>query len=235
MDESRRVGEGPRGAGHGARRRGPRPAGARRYHRRRHRRQHRHRPRRGRQRARLPGAHRHAEHAEPGEGGHAARLRRPGEADSRPCPIKQPGALRAHLEARCRGAGAAPDPRGAFWANQFDNTANRHMHTATTAPEIFEQTGGRVDGFICAVGTGGTLGGVAYGLRERSTGGEDRPVRPHRLGAVQPFRPRRAQGRGQLRSARASATVASPPISRASTSTWRSGFPTASPCRWCSS
>jgi cysteine synthase A len=52
-------------------------------------------------------------------------------------------------------------------ANQFDNTANRQMHAATTAQEIFEQTGGRVDGFICAVGTGGTLGGVAYGLRER--------------------------------------------------------------------
>jgi cysteine synthase A len=61
----------------------------------------------------------------------------------------------------------ASDPAGAIWANQFDNTANRAAHQATTAPEIWNQTGGRIDGFICAVGTGGTLAGVADGLRER--------------------------------------------------------------------
>jgi cysteine synthase A len=72
-----------------------------------------------------------------------------------------------HTSKRDAEALASTNPRGAFWANQFDNTANRQMHAATTAQEIFEQTGGRVDGFICAVGTGGTLGGVAYGLRER--------------------------------------------------------------------
>jgi cysteine synthase A len=59
------------------------------------------------------------------------------------------------------------DPRGAVWANQFDNVANRQAHIDATAPEIWEQTGGRVDGFICAVGTGGTLAGVAAGLRAR--------------------------------------------------------------------
>ena len=65
---------------------------------------------------------------------------------------------------------ARTEPNGAIWANQFDNVANRNAHVATTGPEIWEQTGGRVDGFICAVGTGGTLAGVAMALRERSPG-----------------------------------------------------------------
>ena len=62
---------------------------------------------------------------------------------------------------------ALVEPNGAVWANQFDNVANRQGHYETTGPEIWEQTGGRVDGFICAVGSGGTLGGVAMALRER--------------------------------------------------------------------
>ncbi|WP_424932638.1 cysteine synthase A [Amaricoccus macauensis] len=62
---------------------------------------------------------------------------------------------------------AKSDPRGAVWANQFDNVANRQAHVETTAPEIWDQTGGKVDGFICAVGSGGTLAGVAEGLRAR--------------------------------------------------------------------
>lgn len=60
---------------------------------------------------------------------------------------------------------AKSDPRGAVWANQFDNVANRRAHIETTAPEIFRQTGGKVDGFVCAVGSGGTLAGTAMGLR----------------------------------------------------------------------
>ena len=56
-------------------------------------------------------------------------------------------------------------PQGAFWANQFDNLANRKAHINTTAPEIYEQTSGKVDAFICSVGTGGTLSGVSEGLR----------------------------------------------------------------------
>lgn len=59
----------------------------------------------------------------------------------------------------------AGETGNAVWANQFDNTANRLAHIKTTAPEIWAQTGGRVDGFTCAVGTGGTLAGVALGLR----------------------------------------------------------------------
>ncbi|WMT92496.1 cysteine synthase A [Pelagibacterium sp. H642] len=59
-------------------------------------------------------------------------------------------------------------PNGAIWANQFDNVANRQAHVETTGPEIFAQTDGKVDGFICAVGSGGTLGGVAMALKERN-------------------------------------------------------------------
>jgi cysteine synthase A len=64
---------------------------------------------------------------------------------------------------------ARTDPNGAVWANQFDNVANREGHVRTTAQEIWEQTGGRVDGFVSAVGTGGTLAGVALGLKEKSS------------------------------------------------------------------
>ncbi len=62
---------------------------------------------------------------------------------------------------------AAELPDGAIWANQFDNVANRQAHVEGTGAEIYEQTEGRVDGFICAVGSGGTLGGVAIALKER--------------------------------------------------------------------
>jgi cysteine synthase A len=65
---------------------------------------------------------------------------------------------------------ARTEPNGAIWANQFDNVANRQAHYDTTGPEIWEQTGGKVDGFICAVGSGGTLAGVAQALRERKPG-----------------------------------------------------------------
>ena len=56
---------------------------------------------------------------------------------------------------------------GVIWANQFDNIANRQAHIETTAPEIWEQTGGKVDGFVCAVGSGGTLAGVAHFLQPK--------------------------------------------------------------------
>ncbi len=62
------------------------------------------------------------------------------------------------------------EPNGAIWANQFDNTANRKAHYETTGREIWNQTKGKLDGFICAVGSGGTLAGVAQALREKSGG-----------------------------------------------------------------
>jgi cysteine synthase A len=64
---------------------------------------------------------------------------------------------------------ARTEPNGAIWANQFDNIANRDGHIRTTAREIWEQTLGKVDGFVSAVGTGGTLAGVAVGLKERKS------------------------------------------------------------------
>src|SRR5579871_3525381 len=67
--------------------------------------------------------------------------------------VRYSGRLAAELNER--------EPAGAIWANQFDNLANRQAHVETTGPEIWAQTGGRVDGFICAVGSGGTLAGVA--------------------------------------------------------------------------
>jgi cysteine synthase len=63
----------------------------------------------------------------------------------------------------------AESTSGAFWANQFDNEANSRFHETTTGPEIFEQTDGRVDGFVCSVGTGGTLAGVSRSLKERNS------------------------------------------------------------------
>ena len=63
----------------------------------------------------------------------------------------------------------AKEPAGAVWANQFDNVANRQAHVETTGPEIWEQTNGKVDGFISAVGSGGTLAGVAEALRARKS------------------------------------------------------------------
>ncbi|RWA76828.1 cysteine synthase A [Mesorhizobium sp.] len=63
---------------------------------------------------------------------------------------------------------ARSEPNGAIWANQFDNVANRDGHIRSTAEEIWNQTGGRVDGFVSAVGSGGTLAGVAIGLKAKS-------------------------------------------------------------------
>jgi cysteine synthase A len=62
---------------------------------------------------------------------------------------------------------AQSEPNGAIWANQFDNVANRQAHVEGTGPEIWEQTGGKVDGFTCAVGSGGTLAGVAQVLQPK--------------------------------------------------------------------
>src|SRR5574337_1982052 len=63
---------------------------------------------------------------------------------------------------------AKENPAGAIWANQFDNVANRRGHEETTGPEIYEQLGGKIDGFTCAVGSGGTLAGVGRALKARN-------------------------------------------------------------------
>ncbi len=63
---------------------------------------------------------------------------------------------------------AQENPNGAIWANQFDNVANRRGHEETTGPEIFEQLDGKLDGFVSAVGTGGTLAGVGLALKARN-------------------------------------------------------------------
>ncbi|MSO77238.1 MAG: cysteine synthase A [Alphaproteobacteria bacterium] len=73
-----------------------------------------------------------------------------------------------HVSERLAKELAKTEPNGAVWANQFDNVANRHGHYLTTGPEIWRQTDGKVDGFICSVGTGGTLAGVAAALTERN-------------------------------------------------------------------
>ncbi len=85
--------------------------------------------------------------------------------------VKVSGRLAAQL--------AKTEPNGAVWANQFDNVANRDGHFRTTGPEIWEQTDGKVDAFICAVGTGGTLAGVGMALKARN--------KDVKIGLVDPF------------------------------------------------
>ena len=84
-------------------------------------------------------------------------------------PYKNPEHF-VHTSRRLAESMNEDEPDTAFWANQFDNTANRDFHEQTTGREIWEQTGGKVDGFICAAGTGGTLGGVARALKAKNPG-----------------------------------------------------------------
>ncbi len=83
-------------------------------------------------------------------------------------PYKDPNNY-VHVSERVAEELAGTEPNGVLWANQWDNVANRDGHRRTTGPEIWEQTDGKVDGFICAVGTGGTLGGVSMALKERNS------------------------------------------------------------------
>jgi cysteine synthase A len=82
-------------------------------------------------------------------------------------PYKDPNNY-VHVSERLAKELAESEPNGAIWANQFDNVANRDGHYKTTGPEIWSQADGTVDGFICAVGTGGTLAGVSMYLKERN-------------------------------------------------------------------
>jgi cysteine synthase A len=99
---------------------------------------------------------------------------------------------------RLADALARTEPNGAIWANQFDNTANRQAHIDTTAPEIWDQTEGAIDGFICAVGTGGTLAGMAEGLRARKPGITIGNADPDGSALYSFFHHGQARGRGQL-------------------------------------
>src|SRR5215510_11745669 len=83
-------------------------------------------------------------------------------------PYKNPNNY-VKLSGRLASLLAKTEAAGAVWANQFDNVANRQAHIEGAGPEIWEQTGGKVDGFTCAVGSGGTLGGVAIALKERNS------------------------------------------------------------------
>jgi cysteine synthase A len=82
-------------------------------------------------------------------------------------PYKDPNNY-VHVSERLAKEMAAREPAGVLWANQWDNLANRRGHYTTTGPEIWEQTEGKVDGFVCAIGTGGTLSGVGLFLKERN-------------------------------------------------------------------
>lgn len=81
-------------------------------------------------------------------------------------PYKNPNNY-VKYSARLAAKLAETEPNGAIWANQFDNTANRQAHVDGTGPEIWEQTGGKVDGFICSVGSGGTAAGVGMALQPK--------------------------------------------------------------------
>ena len=84
-----------------------------------------------------------------------------------PAPYANPNNY-VKVSERVADALAKSEPNGVIWANQWDNLANRQGHIETTGPEIWAQTDGKVDGFVCAVGTGGTLAGVGIALKERN-------------------------------------------------------------------
>ena len=73
-----------------------------------------------------------------------------------------------HVSERLAAELAETSPKGAIWANQFDNIANREGHRRTTGAEIWQQTAGRIDGFTCSAGTGGTIAGVAMALKSQN-------------------------------------------------------------------
>src|SRR5580692_10051300 len=84
-----------------------------------------------------------------------------------PVPYRDPNNY-VRLSGRLAEELARTEKNGAIWANQFDNVANRQAHIETTGPEIWRQTDGKIDGFTCAVGTGGTLAGIAMALKSFS-------------------------------------------------------------------
>jgi Pyridoxal-phosphate dependent enzyme len=166
VPQPRRLRQGPGRALHHQGRRGAGAAEAGRNHRRGHRRQYRDRPCARRQCARPPHRHRDARDADPRKEGHAGLC----GVDLRLVPAV-PYANPMHYarySGRLAEEIAAQEANGAIWANQFGNLANRRGHYETTGPEIWRQTDGKVDGFVCSAGTGGTLSGVGIALKERN-------------------------------------------------------------------
>ncbi|NQV84993.1 MAG: pyridoxal-phosphate dependent enzyme, partial [Rhodospirillales bacterium] len=82
-------------------------------------------------------------------------------------PFKNPNNY-VHIAERTAQEKMDSEPNGVLYANQWDNTANRRAHIEGTGPEILEQTGGKLDGFICAVGTGGTLAGISMFMKDKA-------------------------------------------------------------------
>merc|ERR1711991_435181 len=91
-------------------------------------------------------------------------------------PYKDPGNYIRYSETLSKRIN---DPNGVFWANQFDNLSNKKSHYLTTGPEIYNQLSGNIDGFICAIGTGGTISGVSAFLKEKKQTNKNWACRPN--------------------------------------------------------
>ncbi len=110
-------------------------------------------------------------------------------------PFKNPDNY-VHVAERLAEELAASEPHGVLYANQWDNLSNRNAHVRTTAPEIWEQTEGQVDGFTCAIGTGGTLAGVGIGLKERNKNIRIAAADPHGAAMYSYFKHDELKGEG---------------------------------------
>ncbi len=110
-------------------------------------------------------------------------------------PFKNPDNY-VHVAERLAEELAASEPHGVLYANQWDNLSNRNAHVRTTAPEIWEQTEGQVDGFTCAIGTGGTLAGVGIGLKEMNKNIRIAAADPHGAAMYSYFKHDELKGEG---------------------------------------
>ena len=110
-------------------------------------------------------------------------------------PFKDPNNY-VHVAERLAGELSASEPHGVLYANQWDNLSNRNAHVRTTAREIWAQTEGQVDGFTCAIGTGGTLAGVGIGLKEKNKNIRIAAADPHGAAMYSYFKHNELKGEG---------------------------------------